>query len=105
MPLADGGMISKGYWAAPPGVTAARKTSDKPGSPPNPAKAEAAPKPAIISRRLSNPSWKSLRRLKVVVAKLLRAPFVRRAVRGQLAVNRKFLLGIIALAGTAVSHR
>lgn len=67
--------------------------------------AEAAPSPAIISRRLSNLLRKHLRRLKVVAAELLRAPFFRWTTRSQLAVNRKFLFSLVAFTRAAERDR
>jgi hypothetical protein len=101
MPLSDAATISKGYCgtlAVPVAVVAARSKPALDSDPANMESPEVAPSPATISRRLSNLSRKNLRGLKFVAAKLLRAPFVRRILGGHLAMNRKFLFGLFALA-------
>src|ERR1700742_1301217 len=105
MPLADAGTISKGYWGevgVPCGVVAARNKPAGDNEFANKESPEVAASPEISSRRLSSVSRKDLRRLKVVAARLLRAPSVRRTLRGHLSMNRKFLFGLFALAGAAV---
>src|ERR1700722_13223607 len=100
MPLSDAATISNGYCGASanprnnPAGDNGRANTESP---------EVAANPATISRRLSNLSRKSLRRLKFVAAKLLRAPYLRRGpLLGHLALNRKFLFGLVAPAEPAV---
>ncbi len=105
MRLADAGTISKGYCGLATGNATSRKIPAALVAPAITDRAEVAPSPAMISRRLSSLSRKNWRRLNVVVARLLRAPFVRRAIRSQLAVNREFLFGFVPFAGAAISYR
>src|ERR1700722_17765043 len=101
MPLSDAATISNGYCGASanprnnPAGDNGRANTESP---------EVAANPATISRRLSNLSRKSLRRLKFVAAKLLRAPWVRRSLLGHLAMNRKLFFGLVALPRAAVSQ-
>src|ERR1700743_1450905 len=98
MPLSDAATISNGYCGA------SAKLRNKLAGDKGPANIESpeVASPATISRRLSNLSRKSLRRLKFVAAKLLRAPRIRCRLISHLAVNRKFLLGLVASAKSAV---
>src|ERR1700761_4123426 len=108
MPLSAATTSSNGYCGAPVtaaalcGVNAARSKPDGDNEPANAESPEVAASPATISRRLSNLSRKGLRRLKFVVAKLLRAPQVRCRLFGHLAVNRKLFFGLFALAEPAI---
>src|SRR6202000_1733320 len=101
MPLFDAGTISNGYRGV---SVAARNKFAGDNDPANSESPEVAASPATISRRPRKPARKSLRRLKVIPAKLLRTPFVRWTIRSQLAVNRKFFFGFIPLARAAVGH-